>query len=393
MPWPYYSSLFLALFLLLGLMIGVFIGRYFSPKHVKEAKESKVAFLSGFRYLLSNEPDRAIEAFTKAVSLDTETIETYFALANLFRDKGEIERAIRIHQSIITRPHLDSSIRLQALYDLAIDYKKGGFFDRAINTFKEVIRREPHKKEAYLELAQLYQVLKDWESAYEVIEQLRKITKGDYSLMLAHFQTEIGKQLQAEGKIDEAEKRLKKAIKIDKKCVDAYLHLGDLYLERGDMKKALNIWREIIDLTPEYSFLVYSRIERLSPGPEKKEIFRKFIKELEKKKNKDIFSSLFIAKYYLVEKDLEKAKQLLTAALEKVPSHLTARQLLAQVYLEEGKTKEAIELLRQLSKDLLPQKIYQCFQCGYEATELSWKCPQCQEWDTMRPKIEIGVGT
>ncbi|MCD6320151.1 MAG: tetratricopeptide repeat protein [Candidatus Desulfofervidaceae bacterium] len=389
MPWPYYS----ALFLLLGLVVGIFIGRRFAPKQLREAKESKLAFLSGFRYLLSNEPDRAIEAFTRAVSFDTETIETYFALANLFRDKGEIERAIWIHQSIITRPHLDASIRLQALYDLAIDYKKGGFFDRAINTFKEVIRRAPAKKEAYLELAQLYQVLKDWQSAYEVIERLGKITGHDYSLMLAHFQTEIGKQLQAQGEINEAEKKFKKAIKINKRCVDAYLHMGDLYLDRGDIKRALNTWKEIINLTPEYSFLVYSRFVNLSPEIEKEKVFCKLIKELEKKEDRDIFSSLFIAKYYLARKDLKKAKDLLTAALEKAPSHLTARQLLAQVYLEEGKTKEAIELLRQISKDLLPQNIYQCSQCGYEATELSWKCPQCQEWDTMKPRIEIGVNT
>lgn len=387
MPWFYYG----ALFLLLGLTVGVLIGRRFTPKQLKEAKESKLAFLSGFRYLLFNEPDRAIEAFTKAVSFDTDTIETYFALANLFRDKGEIERAIRIHQSIITRPHLDASIRLQALYDLAIDYKKGGFFDRAINTFKEVIRKAPGKKEAYLELAQLYQTLKDWESAYEVIEHLSKRTGDDYSLMLAHFQTEIGKGLQAEGKIDEAGKKFKKAIKINKRCVDAYLHMGDLSLEQGDMKKAINTWKEIIKLTPEYSFLVYARLEKLAIDLEKEKVFHKLIKEVEKKGDRDIFSSLFIAKYYLAKKDLEKAKQFLTAALEKAPAHPTARQLLAQVYLEESKTKEAIKLLRQLSKDLLPQNFYQCSKCGYEATELSWKCPQCQAWDTMRPKLEIGV--
>ena len=230
--------------LLITLIIGFFFGRRFSPKDIQEAKESKIAFLTGFRYLLSKESDRAIEAFMKAVSLDTETVETYFALASLFRDKGEIERAIGIHQSIITRPHLDETIRLQALYDLALDYKKAGLFDRAIDTLKEVIRRKPQKKEAYLELAHVYQVLKDWNSAYTIIHRLDKITGKDHSIMLAHFQTEIGKKLQIEDK-RRAEDAFKKAIKINKKCIDAYLHLGDLYLKQKNIKKALGVWEEV----------------------------------------------------------------------------------------------------------------------------------------------------
>jgi len=371
--------------LLITLVIGFFFGRRFSPKDIQEAKESKIAFLTGFRYLLSKESDRAIEAFMKAVSLDTETVETYFALASLFRDKGEIERAISIHQSIITRPRLDEAIRLQALYDLALDYKKAGLFDRAIDVFKEVIRRNPQKKEAYLELANVYQVLKDWAAAYTVIQRLDKITGEDHSIVLAHFQTEIGKKLQMEDK-RRAEDAFKKAIKINKKCIDAYLHLGDLYFEQKNIKKALSIWEEVIKIAPEYSFLVYSRLEKIISEIKEERVFKKFIQNLEKKRERDFYSSFFIAKYYLGEKNLEKAEAFVNEVLQKISTSVVARQLLSQIFLEKGETSKAINLLVQISQNLLPQKIYQCSQCGYEATKLSWWCPQCQRWDTIKPK-------
>ena len=371
--------------LLITLVIGFFFGRRFSPKDIQEAKESKIAFLTGFRYLLSKESDRAIEAFMKAVSLDTETVETYFALASLFRDKGEIERAISIHQSIITRPRLDEAIRLQALYDLALDYKKAGLFDRAIDVFKEVIRRNPQKKEAYLELANVYQVLKDWAAAYTVIQRLDKITGEDHSIVLAHYQTEIGKKLEGENK-GRAEDAFKKAIKINKKCIDAYLHLGDLYFEQKNIKKALSIWEEVIKIAPEYSFLVYSRLGKIISEIKEERVFKKFIQNLEKKRERDFYSSFFIAKYYLGEKNLEKAEAFVNEVLQKISTSVVARQLLSQIFLEKGETSKAINLLVQISQNLLPQKIYQCSQCGYEASKLSWWCPQCQQWDTMKPK-------
>ena len=381
MEWP----VWIFPLLLITLVIGFFFGRRFSPKDIQEAKESKIAFLTGFRYLLSKESDRAIEAFMKAVRLDTETVETYFALASLFRDKGEIERAIGIHQSIITRPRLDEAIRLQALYDLALDYKKAGLFDRAIDVFKEVIRRNPQKKEAYLELANVYQVLKDWAAAYTVIQRLDKITGEDHSIVLAHFQTEIGKKLQMEDK-RRAEDAFKKAIKINKKCIDAYLHLGDLYFEQKNIKKALSIWEEVIKISPEYSFLVYSRLEKIISEIKEERVFRKFIQNLEKKRERDIYSALFISKYYLGGKNLEKAEAFVNEVLQKAPTSVGARQLLSQIFLEKGEVQKAISLLTQISQNLLPQKSYQCSQCGYEATKLSWWCPQCQRWDTIKPK-------
>lgn len=365
-----------------GFMVGL---KWPKKKNTILSDEGKIAFLKGFRYLLSNEPDRAIEAFTKAVRLDTETVETYVALGNLFRDKGEFERSIGIRQNIMTRPHLDKQIRLQALYDLGIDYKKGGFIDRAIETFKEVIRQDPKRADAYLELASLYQETKDWGQAYKYIKQLSDVTKNDYSLMLAHFKTEMGKSSQKED-LETAEKLYKEAIKINKRCVDAYLHLGDLYLIKENSKKALSIWLEAIKNASDYAFLVYRRIEEHLDRLQADKALERLIDYLEKMGKRDVLSCLILARYYHGKGHLNEAKRHLEDALTQAPQHSSARQLLAQILLEEGKTEAALIEIKNLAKIAVLEKTFQCNQCGYEAHRLSWKCPQCGNWDTIKPK-------
>jgi len=367
---------------IMGFIVGL---KWPKKKNTIFSDEGKIAFLRGFRYLLSNEPDRAIEAFTKAVRLDTETVETYVALGNLFRDKGEFERSIGIRQNIMTRPHLDKQIRLQALYDLAIDYKKGGFIDRAIETFKEVIRQDPKRADAYLELAYLYQEIKDWEHAYKHVKQLANVTKNDYSLMLAHFKTEMGKVSQKED-LGMAEKLYTEAIKINKRCVDAYLHLGDLYLIRENTKKALSIWLEVIKNASDYAFLVYRRIEEHLDRLRADKALEKLIEYLEKMGKRDVLSCLILARYYHGKGHLNQAKKHLEEALTQAPQHSSARQLLAQILLEEGKTEAALTEIKNLAKIAVLEKTFQCNQCGYEAHKLSWKCPQCGNWDTIKPK-------
>ena len=170
-------------------------------------------------------------------------------------------------------------------------------------------------------------------------------------------------------------------------CIrDSYLHLGDLYFEQKNIKKALSIWEEVIKIAPEYSFLVYSRLGKIISEIKEERVFKKFIQTLEKKTERDFYSSLFIAKYYLGEKNLEKAEAFVNEVLQKVSTSVVACQLLSQIFLEKGETSKAISLLVQISQNLLPQKIYQCSQCGYEASKLSWWCPQCQRWDTIKPK-------
>jgi len=161
-------------------------------KNSKKAGGEEALF-KGIRYLITNEHDRAIEEFVKSVKLNSDTVETYIALADLYRSRGEIDRAIRIRQNIIIRPNLDEKTRLMALFDMGLDYKKGGFFDRALNIFYQVIQKDPRNVKALKEIEKIYEETKEWDKAYEVRKKIARLEKGDHRHILAHYLVEMAK--------------------------------------------------------------------------------------------------------------------------------------------------------------------------------------------------------
>ncbi len=195
--------------LLVGLLLGWLLGRSGAGKSggagvVKPAARSASddAFLKGITHLMADHTDQAIEEFTRAVTLNSNTVETYVVLGNLFRQKGEIERAVRIRQSIIARPNLTQPVRLQALYDLGLDYRKGGLFNRAVESFQEVLNADPSHTEANRELITLYEEMREWEKAFEALRRQDKLTGQDSRAVLAHYKTESGKEYVNAGQLD-----------------------------------------------------------------------------------------------------------------------------------------------------------------------------------------------
>ena len=208
----------LATLTILGGVIGYYLGRRKSRQdsslQASRPPEDYTAFLKGIQYILANETDQAIEAFTRAVQINSETIETYVALGSLFRAKGEIDRAIRIRQSILLRERVDPETKLQALFDMGMDYKQGGFLQRAISIFEEVIRRAPQRLGAYLELESLCEATCDWQRAYELQREICKLSNRNEQHVLAHLRTEQAKSEIKINNLDAAKAYLKKALSL-----------------------------------------------------------------------------------------------------------------------------------------------------------------------------------
>ena len=233
--------------LLVGVFIafvaGAIIGAW--RRHSKQEKTRNVknlgdkAFFKGIQYILSNDHNHAIEEFTKSVQVNSDTIETYVALGNLYRSKGDIDRAIRIRQSLILRPNIDDQIKLRALFDLGLDYRKGGFLNRALKTFLKVAQQDPSNVETLKEIERIYEELRDWENAHGTRQKLSRLVEGDHKHILAHHLVEIGKASLQNGDSSKARSSFNKAISIDRRCIDAYLHLGDLYFDKQEYKKAI----------------------------------------------------------------------------------------------------------------------------------------------------------
>ena len=373
---------------IISLAIGLIIGwgirrnRGLSLKRVISDKGDK-SFFKGIQYILSNDHDQAIEEFTKSVQVNSDTVETYVALGNLYRSKGDIDRAIRIRQNIILRPTIDEQIALQALLDLGRDYRKGGFLNRALSTFQKVGQKDPSNVKALEETERIYEELKDWENAFRTRQKIARLTKGDHDHILAHHLVEMGKVHQQRGELSKATSSFNKAISTHKECVDDYLHLGDLYFANQEYKKAISTWKEVVENVPQFTFLAYRRLEGAYLRMENLKPVENFLKECSEL-NSDAFTHLALARYLYNENDIEGALTEISSALELAPTFWEARRFKGEILLAQGKEDEALAAYGELIKLLrMPYLRFQCKQCGFSPKDLQWQCPQCKNWDTI----------
>ena len=349
----------------------------------KERATSNVAFMKGINYILTDNPDQAIEEFTRAVSVDTETVETYVALGNLFRRQGEIDRAIRIRQSIMLRPNIGEKVRLQARYDLGLDYRRGGFYERAVKTFQEVIAADSKHEGAFHQMVLIYEETRDWGKAFAQLEKLSRLTGAKYLNVLAHYQAEIGKEAFDNGLPGQAKAAYKKALSLHAGCVDAYLHWGDLLMSEGKYKKALNTWRKIIEVAPDMTFLTFGRLALVASRIRDLGPVESVLAECAAA-GPNPLAHLTLARLLAQKGEHERAIRELRQALKIDPRLLEARREMGLLLLVLGRDSEALEAYKDLLQHMVvPEATFQCGQCGFESKELMWRCPQCFAWDAM----------
>ncbi len=369
-------------------VIGLIIGAWIRRSKVKKVKSitsnGDEAFFKGIQYLLSNDHDNAIEELTKSVKVNSDTIETYVALGNLYRSKGDIDRAIRIRQSIILRPNIDEQIKLRALFDLGLDYRRGGFLNRALETFLKVTEKTPLDIKALEEIESIYVELKDWGNAYRIRQKIARLAKGNHKHILAHYLVETGKVHLGNGELTEAISFFNKAISTHRECIDAYLHLGDLYFDKQEFKKAMSTWKRVVQVMPQLTFLAYRRLEGAYSKMKNLEPVAEFLKECAKS-NSDAFTHMALARYLYNENDIEGALRQISNALELDPFFWEARKFKGKILLSHGREKDALIEYGEFVEHLnVPYLKFQCTQCGFQSSDLQWQCPQCKKWDTIR---------
>ncbi len=381
------DNLQLILWVCIAFSFGLVLGMWKKAVNRRRPREVAVkgdtAFLKGVQYILSNDHDQAIEQFTKSVQVDSETIETYVALGNLYRSKGDIERAIRIRQSIILRPNIEPQIKLGALFDLGVDYRKGGFLNRALETFLKVAEKDASNVETLEEIERIYEELKDWENAYRTRQKIARLAKGSHPHILAHQLVESGKACVEKEEFGRARSFFMKALSIDPDCIDAHLHLGDLYFQKQEYKKAVLQWKKVGEVAPQFTFLAYRRLEGAYAKMSNLKLVEAFLRE-SAHMHPDAFTYLALARYLHNETDWEGALRELENALRLAPSFWEARRFKGEILLAQGRVEEALDAYRELLGYLqIPYLRFQCSQCGYEPADLQWQCPQCRYWDTI----------
>lgn len=343
-------------------------------------------YLVGLNYLLNEEPDKAVDIFVKMLEVNSETVETHLALGVLFRRRGEIDRAIRIHQNLIARPQLPPTQRIEALLALGQDYLRAGMFDRAERLLLEVIENNnPYVSLASHSLLDVYQQQKRWEEAINIARKL--FAKGEeMQPNIANYFCELALQALAQNQFDQVRHYLKHAIVTDKNCVRASLLLGDLETKTGNYKAALAAYDHVKKQDPSYLSEIISAVVNCYSLLEDKTGLIQYLQE-----NLNLYPKvslvLVIADYLKQYEGDHAAIEFMITQLQRQPSLRGLQRLIAlQLEVVEEKTHKNLLLLKELIANLLKNKpIYRCLNCGFSSKLLHWLCPTCRKWNMVKP--------
>lgn len=344
-------------------------------------------YVKGLNYLLNEQPDKALELFVRVVEVDSDTVETYLLLGSLFRRRGEVERAIRIHQNLIARPHLEGHHRATAMLELGKDYTSAGLLDRAEGLYRELLNTRYLKAEACYELQKIYEQEKDWLEAIRSAETYQSVSGDAERAVIAHYWCEVAEQQRGIGRSRLAADYAKKALTQDPTCVRASILLGDISLASSDNSQAVKHYAQAAEQDPEFLAFVLPKLRAAYAGLGDQAGLPKLLARFRGRKH-DSEAFLQVIRDLLQRGEEPAARE---ALLEEMHQQIAPVRLLREyVALEqtrlEGEAATSLKLVERVLDEHLQQWFaYRCKQCGFRAKKLFWQCPSCHCWDTIRP--------
>ena len=366
--------------------LGWFAARIDIKQLLSESRVLPLSYFKGLNFLLAEQPDKAIEAFIEVVKVDPQTIELHFALGGLFRRRGEVERAIRMHQNLVERPDLGAEQKLAALFELAQDYFKAGLLDRAEELFLK-LEGTSYTEQALRFLLEIYEQEKDWHKAIGIAGKLETVTGRSHQKEIANFRCELALNELMHSRPDAARPHLAQALAHHRLCVRANILLGDLELAAKRPEAAIEAWMRVESQNPQYLALVAERIfnayKQLGKLEEGVNLLRGY---LAKYPSLDVLNVVFQG--MLESQGMESAYRLARDELRRMPTLLGLDKLLEAQMLEAPLDRRRdLELIRELvNQHTRSLAMYKCDVCGFRARQYYWHCPGCAEWETYSPR-------
>ena len=374
----------------LALLIGLAAGKAWERYKLKDgrwidrrkARESP-HYILGLNFLVSNQPDLAIAELTKAAGLDADALEIHLILGNLYREKGQVSKAIQIHQNLLQRPRLTTLEHAYVLLCLGLDFKRGGFVDRAFEAFSEVVKLDSENHYALLNLEKLLEEQHKWREA-QVVRQ-RMVAASSESAgqqdqaILAFLENELGLQAMRADDPAQAARHFEKAIDLDSRTVPAYLNLGDVQRGMGRTTEAIETWQEVLRVAPERGYLAFGRLEEVAVGSQFVDLCRRTIETTPQ----DWRARLALGQYHAANGELARAIDLFFASLVHNPHALAIHQSIWRTLIALDCDSTLVGRYVSLTHDaVFYLDPHVCMRCRYRSTELLWQCPQCHEWNT-----------
>lgn len=382
MPADYLSGLFWLL-LPIAAASGWYLARRTAPRPPPQLGPS---YVRGLNYLLNEQPDKAIEVFLQMLEVESETVETHLALGNLFRRRGEVDRAIRIHENLIARPALTSEQRWLAVQELGMDYMRSGLMDRAEGLFRQLLEAKVQVRKTLGHLMDIYQQEQDWDTAIACATDLRSRCGDDTRPMIAQFHCEKAERHLARGDGEKATESLQEARFADPDCVRSNLMEGRLAMAAGRPAEALAAYQRIEEQDPDFLvealpplMLCYRALGRLGE-------FAEHLGSLGPK-HAGITPVLLRSEILAAQEGPEAAIEYLCRELRKRPSLRGLDRLLEHLLAgRDGPGREYLEIVKQFTSGLMRDRFgYKCRHCGFLAKAVHWQCPSCKHWACVRP--------
>jgi len=379
---------------LVALLVGLTIGKAWERYKLRDGKwidrrraRESPHYILGLNFLVANQIDLAIEELSRAASLDGDALETHMILGNLYREKGQVGKAITVHQHLLQRPKLTRAEHAHVLLCLGLDYKRGGFVDRALEAFNEVLRLDPKNEYALLNLQKLHEEQHQWTEAYDTRRRLAKLADVDAKphsqAILAFLENEIGLEHVRRKEYKEAVRRFEAAIDLDARAVPAYLNLGDVRVAEGNEREAASVWERLIDVAPDRAYLAFDRLEALAIRTGHPDRFTKLCRRLIDENAQDWRARLALSRHLASSGHPREALDLLFAALVQNPHALGIHQAIWRALGQLHHPPSLVDRYGALTEHaVFYLDPHVCMRCRYRSTELLWQCPHCHDWNT-----------
>ncbi len=342
-------------------------------------------YFKGLNFLLNEEPDRAIEVFIKALEVDSETVELHLALGGLFRRKGQVDRATRIHQNLIARPSLTDDQRMQAIHELANDYYKAGWLDRAENLFSELKDSSGYRVLAIEGLVRIYEQEKEWQKAIDVLRLLKRGERKGLNRQVAHYYCELAERSIKIGEYQIARQHLRNARSEHSSIARSLMLRGDLRSAEGDHVGARELWLSLAKSQPNYAELIVEKMITSFGGNNDVVGMKDYLLNVAVvPKNADAFK-LWQESLEDILGQSKSIDHILEKSQNEGMSATLADYLLSALTDNKLGDVRRVDLLKKMLGRAKAKKIeYTCVDCGFDTKAMYWFCPNCGQWESFR---------
>ncbi len=344
-----------------------------------ENRQAPKAYFKGLNFLLNEQQDQAIDAFIEAVQNDPDTSELHFALGNLFRRRGEYERAVRVHEHLMSRGDLTQPERDRAQHALALDFLKAGLLDRAEAALRK-LEATPFEEEARLALLSIYERSRDWVNASEIAARLEHSGHGSFNVRQAHYLCEQASAAIAIGQTEQARSTLVRAVVLAPQSARPLIDLAKLQNQLGKTDAALKTLQTLESVAPQAVPLAASLMANIAQSSGQAPAMLALLQtSYAQSPSIDVMEAIV-----KLEPDAERARQWYVTHLEREASLVAATKWIAGEALQDEHHHTLVQ--RAMDQATKPLLRYRCAACGFEATQHFWHCPGCQAWDSYPPR-------